>query len=96
MLTYVIKGFKSPKAADSERFNNDLKSALRAAGKEQKVVIKKIKIDDDTVRFTVESGALVEKVVEAIKVNLGVEAKPAASPLSDFAETYGLTQADNK
>lgn len=94
MPSYVIEGLKPTGSEDPDKFASDFKRALRDTAKELKGSVKKIRVIDDSVQFTVESTSVAEKVIEAIRSLLRVEVKPAVPPMNAFAKKYGLTQSE--
>jgi hypothetical protein len=91
--TYTITGIPL-NTDDRDTRINDVKAALRETGRELKVPIKKITVVSDTVRFSLESTVLLEKVIAAIReMGLGVDVKPARSFMRAVGEKYGLPEA---
>ena len=93
MPSFEIRGITPKAGEDPERFSDDLKAALKDTAKEFKGSVKKIRVADDSIQFTVESTSVGEKVIEAIRNTLRVEVKALSSPLSAFADKYGLGKA---
>jgi hypothetical protein len=93
MPTFVITGF-SLNGEDREARISDAKVALRETGRELKVPIKKITVVSDTVRFSLESTALLERIIAAIReMGRGVDVRPATSFMRALGEKYGLPEA---
>ena len=90
--SYEIRGITPKGGEDPEKFGNDLKAALKDTAKDLKGSIKRIKVVDDSIRFTIEPTSAAERVIEAIRSSLRVEVKVISSPLDAFADRYGFGQ----
>ncbi len=89
---YVMKRPDPKGSVDPDTYNDDLKVALRETGKLMKGTVKKIRVVNDRIHFSVEPTTVADKIVDAIKASLKVEVNPASSPLDAFTEKYGLAQ----